>query len=113
MELASSSSSNRALGAFLQHDAGEELTVFVAVDRWWLLWTPADYADHGTGSFHSVQSANSLPLPQAEDLIACYLFGHHGELDMREAVDASAAIATITEFFSSAGRPERVVWMPD
>ena len=107
-EIASISTYEEGIGASLIHESGEELTVIIAAHHWWFFWLPKDYREHARGSYHSTSSESGR-----SDLVSFFLFGNHGEVDRGEAIDEETAILTISRFFSNAGRPETIRWIPD
>lgn len=102
-----------AVGISLRHKSGAEITAYVSRGRWWFMWTPDDYAEHGLGSYHSTTSAELTPPPAQKDLLACYLLGHHGEVDLREATDTQSARTALSQFYSSPERPDALTWTSD
>jgi hypothetical protein len=112
-EIDRETSEDSAVGISLHHESGAEITVYVSRGRWWFMWTPEDYAEHGLGSYHSTACAELISQPAQTDLIACYLFGHHGEVDLREATDTQSARAALSQFYSSPKRPDALTWTLD
>jgi hypothetical protein len=102
-----------AVGIIFCHESGAELTTYVSRGRWWFIWTPEDYAEHGLGSFHATACAELVSPPAQTDLLACYLFGHHGEVDLRDAVDTQSARAALSQFYASPERPVALIWTLD
>ncbi len=115
-EIEAAATEDAAMGLILHHHSGAEVVAYVATHHWWFMWTPDDYPEKALGSFHStaslihcVESGQLMP----ESLIDCYLFGHHGELDLRDAVDSHSARVAISQFYSSPERPNILTWIPD
>jgi hypothetical protein len=115
-QIAADSSDDCGIGVCLQKDSGEALAAIVAGCRWWFLWTPHDYADHGLGSYHSTsESADIINCKSASPgtSISYFYLGHHGEFLLHDGVGELTGIATITDFYSSDGRPGTVTWIND
>ena len=112
-EIDAETSEDAAVGIILCHDSGAEITAYVSQGRWWLMWTPEDYAEHAVGSYHSIADSAPTSPPGFTDLLACCLCGHHGEVDLREAVDAQSARAAISQFYTSPERHGALTWTPD
>ena len=102
-----------AVGISLCHQSGAEIIVFVSRGRWWFMWTPEDYAEHALGSYHSTAGSELTSHPAQTDLLDCYFFGHHGEVDLRDATDTQSARVALAQFYSSPDRPDALTWTSD
>lgn len=115
-EIEASATEDAAMGLILHHHSGAEIVAYVTPHRWWYIWTPDDYPEKALGSCHS--TASHIPCEESgqsllKNLIDCFLFGYHGELDLRDAVDSPSARLAISQFYSSPERPRILTWIPD
>ena len=112
-EIEAETTEDSALGMSLCHESGAEITAYVSRGRWWFMWTPEDYSERGLGSYHSTACAELTSQPAQKDLLACYLLGSHGEVDLREATDTQSARAALSQFYSSPALPNALSWALD
>ena len=108
-EISRETTCDNGIGACLEKESTQQMTVIMAGPYWCLDWFPEDYQSRGcVGSYHTV--SGQADIQDGEAVLTFYMFGHHSECRVCDTVNEEEALEAIKEFLLTAEKPVCVKW---
>jgi hypothetical protein len=110
--------SDRNIVVIVTKENGEILGITLGSNRSMLDWFPKDYANTGTGSFHSLHEAfgdsdEGIYDQNLNEVQVFFFYGHYSECFIKHTVNIELAFRVMAEFLESDGLPTLIKWEID
>ena len=99
---------DRPIGAFLTKESGETLMTTLGLEKSVLAYFPADYAETGLNSFHSISHSERF-----SHHVVYFVDSEYTEAKNNWTVNKSQAQAAIRDFLIEEGLPGSIDWEKD